>query len=307
MTLLARAFFAVTLALASANAEAAAQTTSARPGTGCSLRIDSNGSNWIIPGYDPFSGNQPTATFDVLFFNDGDGECRFRPVFMTDSAPFGLQADTGRRVGYTILDTWGQYDATPLGGRTVVRITNRPVVVSAGAQQLVRYILNVAAAEVPGDGLYSQRLIMEANQLDGTPIASRQFLVGIHVLPSATMGLAGAFRRNGSQADVDLGDLQPGVAPVPLALQIKSTRGYRLGVQSLNGGKLRLAGTDWAIAYDLQIDGKNVALTGDSTLSFGRGGGLRADSLPVVFRIGDVDGRRAGIYADTLTVSVAVE
>lgn len=307
MTLLARAFLAVTLAFPAISADGAAQTTSARPRTGCNLRIDSNGSNWIIQGYDPFSSNQSTATFDVLFFNDGDGECRFRPVFMTDSAPFGLQAETGRRVSYTLLDTWGQYDATPLGGRTVVRITNRPVVVSAGAQQLVRYVLNVAAAEIPGDGLYSQRLIMEADQLDGTPIASRQFLIGIHVLPSATMGLAGAFRRNGSQADVDLGELQSGIAPAPLALQIKSTRGYRLAVQSLNGGKLRLAGTDWAIAYDLQIDGRTVMLTGDSTLAFGRGGGLRADTLPVVFRIGDVDGRRAGIYADTLTVSVAVE
>lgn len=305
MTLFASAVLAVMLGLATANADA--QTPSAIAGTGCSLRIDSTGANWIIPGYDPFSGNASTATFDVLFFNDGDRECRFRPVFMTDGTPFGLQAGTGRRVGYTLLDTWGQYDATPLGGRTIVRITNRPVVISAGAQQLVRYVLNVAAAELPGDGLYSQRLIMEADQVDGTPIASRQVVVGIQVLPAAMMGLAGAFRRNGSEADVDLGDLQPGIVPVPLALQVRSTRGYRLGVQSLNGGRLRLAGTDWTIAYDLQIDGRTVALSGNATLSFGQGGGLRADALPMVFRIGEVSAQRAGVYADTLTVSVAVE
>lgn len=305
MTPLARALLAATLAFAAT--DASAQATAARPATGCRLRIDSNGSNWMIQGYDPFASNQSTATFDVMFFNDGDGECRFRPVFMTDGTPFGLQADTGRRIGYTLLDTWGQYDATPLGGRTLVRINNRPVVVSPGAQQLVRYVLNVAAGEIPGDGIYAQRLIMEADQTDGTPIASRQFLVGIHVLPSATMGLAGAFRRNGSQADVDLGELQEGVAPVPLALQVQSTRGYRLGVQSQNGGKLRLAGTDWTVAYNLQIDGRAVTLGGDSTLSFGRGGGLRADTLPIVFRVGDVDGRRAGIYSDVLTISIAVE
>ncbi|VVT22370.1 conserved exported hypothetical protein [Sphingomonas sp. EC-HK361] len=302
---LARAVLAATLALAAT--DASAQASAARLATGCRLRIDSNGSNWMIQGYDPFASNQSTATFDVMFFNEGDGECRFRPVFMTDGTPFGLQADTGRRVGYTLLDTWGSYDATPLGGRTIARITNRPVVVSPGAQQLVRYVLNVAAGEIPGDGIYSQRLIMEADQTDGTPIASRQFLVGIQVIPSATMRLAGAFRRNGGQADVDLGELQQGVAPVPLALQVQSTRGYRLGLRSQNGGKLRLAGTDWWVPYDVQIDGRTATLTGDSSLSFGRGGGLRADTLPVVFRVGDVDGKRAGVYSDVLTVSVAVE
>lgn len=302
---LARFMLAAALAL-TANA-ASAQSQVQRTTAGCRLRIDSNGTNWIIQGYDPFSGNQSTATFDVLFLNDGNGECRFRPIFMTDAAAFGLQGDRGRRVGYTLVDTYGNYDATPLGGRTVTRITNRPVVIGPGAQQLVRYVLNVATNEIAGDGLFSQRLIMEADEVDGTPIASRQFVLGINVLPSATLGLAGAFRRNGSQADVDLGELVEGVAPVPLALRVQSTRGYRLGVQSLNGGKLRLGGTDWTVPYQLQIDGRTVPLGGDVSLAIGRDSGLRTDTLPLLFRVGNVDDHRAGLYSDVLTVSIAVQ
>lgn len=293
--------------LAAMLASGATAQTAPRPTTDCRLRMDTSAGSWIIQGYDPFSGNGSTGTFDLTFVNDGEGECRFYPLFQTDAAPFGLQANGSARVPYTLLDTFGQYDATPIAGRTIRRTTNRPVVVQSHSQQLVRYIMTIQPGAIPGDGNFTQRLILNAEGVDGSPLAARQILLGIDVPPSATLGLAGAFRRNGGQADVDLGELVEGIAQVPLQLHVRSTRGYRLGLESLNGGVLRLAGTQWAVPYRVVIDGKVATIGSESAYVSSNRAGLRTDTLPLAFSIGDAANRRAGTYSDVLTVSIAVQ
>lgn len=285
-------------------AVAAAQATAP---AACRLRIDTVATSWVIDNYDPFSGGAAASAFDVLFLNEGDGECRFYPRFDTDQATLGLRADSGgtSAIPYTLLDTFGQYDATPIAGRTIRRTTNQPVALAAHGQQLVRYLFNIPGEGIGGDGLFTQRLLLTAEDLAGVPLNQRQVVVGVRVAPSATLGLAGAFTRTGAQADIDLGDLSQGVAPVPLQLHVQSTRGYRLAVESLNGGRLRLAGTDWTIPYTLSIQGRPVR--------FGEGEGYRSDTvpalhrdiLPLAFTVGDTANLRAGAYSDVLTISVS--
>lgn len=273
----------------------------------CQLRIDTSSVNWVIRGYDPFAANEPVGSFDVLFVNEGNQECRFYPVFQADQNPFGLRSDAGRPVPYTLIDETDGYDATPLGGRTVRRISNPPVVVPPRGQQMVRYLLNVDADRLPGDGLYSQTLLLQAETGNGAPLAQRQMTVGIDVLPSAVMSLAGAFTRVNGRADVDLGELQEGIAKVPLQLNVRSTRGFRLGVESQNSGTLRLGATDWSIPYRLIVDGRNVPLTSATGFTSDSRPGRRADSMPIAFDIGSVDQKRAGVYSDVLTISIAVD
>lgn len=287
---------------------AVGQALPAVPTADCRLRIDTVATSWLINNYDPFAGGAAASAFDVLFVNEGDGECRFYPRFDTDQATFGLRSDgigVGAAVPYTLLDTFGQYDATPIAGRTIRRTTNQPVVIVARGQQLVRYLFNVPSEGIGGDGLFTQRLLLTAEDLAGTPLSQRQVVVGLRVAPSATLTLAGAFTRTGSQADIDLGNLTEGVAPVPLQLHVMSTRGYKLAVESLNGGRLRLAGTEWTIPYTLSIQGKAVRFGENGGYLSGNPGALHRDMLPLAFTIGDVSNLRAGSYGDVLTISVS--
>ncbi len=294
------------LALCASGTAAAQVLPTAVRSSQCALRIDTTTANWIIRGYDPFSSNQPTGSYDVLFVNEGNQDCRFYPVFEADRTGFGLRADAGSPVPYTLIDETDGYDATPLGGRTLRRVNNRSVVVPARGQQMVRYIVNIDPDRIPGDGLFRQSLQLQAEQADGAVLAQRQMSIGIEVLPSAVMSLAGAFTRVRGQADVDLGELNEGLAKVPLNLNVRSTRAFRLGVESQNNGKLRLGGTDWAIPYQILIDGRAAANSDHGFVSDSRPG-RRTATLPIGFLIGDTKQKRAGVYSDVVTISVAVE
>lgn len=277
----------------------------AKPDNGCRLRIDATQGQWIISGYDAFSDSPPVASYDLTFVNSGDGACRFLPIFQTDGSAFGLSSGNGPSLPYSLFDLYGGYDATPTGGRTLRTASHRRVEIAPHAQQIVRYTLNVGGT-LPGDGLFKQRLAIIAEDEDGSPLAERSVNIGIHVLPSATLGLAGAFQRRNGQADVDLGDLQTGVAAVPLALSVQSTRGYTLAFKSLNAGNLRLDGAEWKIPYRLIVDGQLLDL-GAESLFTKRASSMRRDSLPVAFQIGDVSNKRAGTYSDLVTVTVSVD
>lgn len=273
----------------------------------CQVRIDTASTNWIIRGYDPFATNQPVGSYDVLFVNEGDRDCRFFPVFQADQSPFGLRADNGAAVPYTLIDETDGYDATPLGGRTLRRVNNPPVVVPARGQRMVRYILSIDPDRIPGDGLFSQVLLLQAEQADGAVLTQRQMSIGIDVLPSAVMSLAGAFTRVKGQADVDLGELTQGLAKVPLQLNVRSTRAFRLGVESQNNGKLRLAGTEWFVPYQIVIGGRSAATNLENSYASDSRTGRRSAALPIGFLIGDATQKRAGVYSDVVTISVAVD
>lgn len=285
-----------------------AQTASAAPAS-CRLRIDTVATNWVIDNYDPFGGGAAVDAFDVLFANEGDQECRFYPRFDTDQATQGLRGDgsprTGAPIPYTLLDTYGQYDATPIAGRTIRRPTNQPVAIAPRGQQLVRYVLNIPGEGIAGDGLFAQQLLLATEDLSGAPLGQRQIVVGVRVAPSAMLGLAGAFTRNGAQADIDLGNLAEGVAAAPLQLHVMSTRGYRLSIDSRNNGQLRLAGTQWTIPYTLSIRGKPVRFGEGGGYSSGDNHAMHRDILPLVFTVLPAPDLRAGSYADVITISVA--
>ncbi|WP_233222006.1 Csu type fimbrial protein [Allosphingosinicella deserti] len=301
---------AFTIAAAIGAAPVAAQEQG-KPGGGvdnsaCRLRIDTSAGSWIVRGFDPFGSSEGSGTFELTFTNEGEGECAFFPIFMADQEPFGLQTLNGKRVPYALFDLFGSYEATPRTGRTVQTPTRRPVVVAPHSQQVVQYRFIVAEDALQGDGLFDQRVQVEAEDGNGRLLASRQIILGIEVLPSATLGLSGAYAINNGQALVDLGQLEEGLAQVPLQLRVQSTRRYSLNVQSRNNGRLRLGSTEWYVPYQLSLGGQSASLTtGQADVSSPPTNGLTRSSLPVQFRISDPSGHRAGVYSDIITISVA--
>jgi len=285
---------------------AAAQAQAQGRASGCHLRIEAPVSNWVIHGYDPFGSTPASDEFELTFYNDGGAPCRVRPSFDTDQQPFGLDQGTDPRLPYTLLNRTSNEDVTPRSGRTLASPARPLVVVNPGASQTLRFGLVVATDDLRTDGRFSQNLRLTAEDEQGGVAASRQLTLGLDVKAAALIGLSGAFTRSEGRALVDLGALQEGVAKVPLTLYIQSTRGFTVSFESQNNGKLKLAGTDWAIPYGIVVGDRTLTLGGAASYNSSLGTDRARRSVPFRFAIGNVAQKRAGTYSDVITVSISV-
>lgn len=292
------------LIAASLAAPALGQAPAAAPTTECIVRANASPTSWMIQGYDPFGGSSAEGTFGVTFVNEGGAECRFTPVFELRQPPFGLSKGTGKPIGYALLNLTDTQDVTPRAGRSQRVSSGRELVLQPNESRTILYKLVADPDDVKDAGTFTQDVTLEAQDSRFRSFGGTSLVLGITVLPSARIGLAGAYSMNDGQAVVDLGELRQGVAPVPLQLRVSSTGGYDVTVSSANSGRLRMGSSDWFVPYTVAIGGSALNLTGAKTLSGPTGAGLRRDSLPIHFVIGDVSDRRAGIYSDVVSISV---
>ena len=291
---------AATLMAAPAFAQSANST---RP-TDCMVRMNAAPTSWMISGYDPYGGSLPEGTFSVTYINDGGSECRFAPLFDLSQPPFGLSKGTGKRIGYALVNLTDSQDVTPRAGRSLRTPSQRELVLAPNESKTLLYKLVANPEDVRDSGTFTQDVSIEAQDRSFRSLGGTQVVLGLEVLPSARMGLSGAYSMSDGHAVVDLGDLRTGVAPVPLQLRVSSTGQYDLQVTSANSGKLRLGASDWTVPYTIAVGGTAVNLAGTSRLSGPTGAGYRRDSLPIQFIIGDVSDRRAGTYSDVISISV---
>lgn len=273
-------------------------------GVDCLIRTEASPTSWIIQGYDPFGGAIPEGTFAVTFRNEGSGDCTFTPTFELDHPPFGLSKGTGKPIGYALLDVTNAQDVTPRTGRSQRTSLQRQLQLGPNETHTFIYKLVASPDDVRDAGTFTQDVTLEAQDGNFRSLGGTKLLLGLDVLPSARLGLAGAFTMNQGHAVVDLGELRQGVAPVPLQLRVSSTGRYEIGVSSANSGRLRLGSSEWYVPYTLAIGGNPVKLQEMSTLSGPTDGGFRRDSLPIQFVIGDVSDRLAGVYSDVISISV---
>lgn len=275
----------------------------------CRIRVESNPSDWVIRGHDPFEAQLPVGQFDLILANDGDQDCEVSALFQLDQEPFGLRSGTGgARLVYSLYDQTGGADATPRAGRSQRSLATPRIRIAARQQQLVRYQFAVDTATLPGDGLFTQQLAIELEDDRGAVVGQRRILAGIDILPSARIGLAGSYRMNDGRPTIDLGELRQGTAPVPLQLRVASTGRYRLGFESANNGQLVIPGTGWAVPYDLRAGDQEVVLAGGAKEIAGPNGrGYTRQTVPIHFIIGDVSTQRAGLYSDVLTITVVAQ
>lgn len=285
-------------------AQVSAPSAVAPTASDCIIRITANPTSWLIQGYDPFGDTVPEATFGVTFLNDSNVDCRFAPIFELDQPPFGLSKGTGHSIGYALINLSDSLDVTPRAGRSLRTASQRQISLSPRESRTLLYKLVADADAVQGSGTFTQDVTLEAQDGVFRSYGGTRVVLGINVLPSARIGLAGAFTMDSGHAVVDLGELRSGVAPVPLQLRVNSTGRYDISVSSQNSGQLRLGSSEWSIPYSIAIGGNSVNLLGPRKVSGPNDSGFRRDSLPIQFVIGDVSNRRAGIYNDVISISV---
>jgi hypothetical protein len=273
--------------------------------TDCRVRINATpAGSWMIQGLDPFDGAIPEATFGVTFTNEGSGQCRFTPIFQLDQPPFGLSRGTGKSIAYALLNMTDSQDVTPRAGRSQRTLSQGLLVLAPSESTTVLYKLVADPDEVRDAGTFTEDVTLEAQDESFRSVGGARLVLGINVLPSARIGLAGAYAIHDGKAVVNLGELRQGPAPVPLQLRVNATGRYDLHVISANAGRLRLGSTEWNVPYSISIGGNSVNLAGAGTLSGATSDGFQRDSLPIHFTVGDVSGKRAGVYSDVLSISV---
>ncbi len=270
----------------------------------CLVRMNATPTSWLIQGFDPFGDQNAEATFSISFVNEGGAQCRFAPVFELAQPPFGLSAAQARRIGYALVNLTDSQDVTPRAGRSLRTPSQRELILAPNESKTLLYKLVANPEDIRDAGTFTQDVSVEAQDRSFRSFGGTRIVLGLEVLPSARMGLSGAYSMSDGHAVVDLGDLRTGVAPVPLQLRVSSTGQYDLQVTSANSGKLRLGASDWTVPYSIAVGGTSVNLAGTSRLSGPTGNGYRRDSLPIQFIIGDVSDRRAGTYSDVISISV---
>lgn len=300
-----RSLFFFGISMLAAQVHAQSPGPNGRPASAqCQLRITPSPASWMINGIDPFSDQNAEGTFSATIVNEGSTDCRFTPVFELRQPPFGLSKGTGKPIGYSLVNLTESLDVTPRAGRSQRNSSGREMVLKPRESRSILYKLAADLDDVLDSGVFTQDLTLEAldgqfRSLGGAPV-----VVGMTVLPSARIGLTGAYSMNDGQAVVDLGELRQGVAPVPLQLRVSSTGDYDISVSSANSGKLRLGASDWSIPYSIAIGGNNLSLSGVGTLTGPGGAGFKRDSLPIQFFVGDVSDKRAGTYSDVVSISI---
>ncbi|GGC43181.1 hypothetical protein GCM10011371_33300 [Novosphingobium marinum] len=277
----------------------------------CLVRVTAMPATWLIEGYDPFGTDIPEGTFSVAFTNEGTSECRFKPVFELDQPPFGLSSGSGRQIGYALLSMQDAQDVTPRAGRTQRVLSQSTITLAPAESRTVLYKLVVDPTDVRTSGTYSEDLTIVATDASMKTFGGARLVVGLNVLPSARIGLAGAYTIENGRALVDLGELRAGKAPTPLQLRVKSTGRFELVVTSQNSGKLRLGGTNWFVPYTMAIGDRTLNLLSVERVSGSERGSvsgmIQESALPIEFTIGDVSNRRAGTYSDTILISVSAK
>lgn len=279
-------------------------TDKGNSGGNCLIRANATPTSWIIQGYDPFGGSIPEGTFGITFVNEGASECRFTPAFELLQPPFGLSTGTGKPIGYALLSMTDSTNVTPRTGRSQRVPSQRPLELAANESRTLLYKLAADPNDIGEAGTYTQNVVVEARDNLFRSLGGTQLVLGINILPSARIGLAGAYTMDRGHAIVDLGELRQGIAAVPLQLRVNSTGRYELTVASANAGRLRLGLTDWYVPYTMVIGGASVNLTGERTVAGPTNNGMRRDALPIQFQIGDVTDRRAGTYSDVISITV---
>lgn len=270
----------------------------------CSLRIDVGNTQWRIDNVDVFSDLPAQGSFDVQLINEGGAPCQVKLGVDLQGVPYGLASVRGSRVPYNLSDAGSGNDVTPRNGRTSLG-ARRTIVIPAHGEALSRFDVSVSP-QFETDGQFSQVLFIQASEPGSNALlAERAVTLQAQASPSATIALSGNFTRLGGMADIDLGELTQGLSIDPVVMHIKSTRAYRLRSSSENGGKLSLAGTGWAIPYDLTIDGMAInPATGSYTSS--PGNTRRVDNLKLgVIVTGSTD-VAAGRYSDIVTLEISV-
>jgi hypothetical protein len=154
-------------------------------------------------------------------------------------------------------------------------------------------------------GSYSQPVelrLQAASSGEGLAAAPSQtglITIACRVAEHLGVNIAGG----GTSTTIDFGVLAQGQTR-RVVIQTRSNRTFSLKVTSANGGALAMAEpyAQWRIPYRMELDGRESAPP--ATIGPYAATVLSGNNVEASFTIGDVSGKRAGLYTDCVTIEI---
>lgn len=270
----------------------------------CEVLIEPQLSQWTIR-YNPLEDEVAVRSFDIRLENKGRKKCRGNLDVSLRNSPFGLSSQRGNeRIRYVLqqIEPSGP-NLTPSSGESPRR-PGGSIELGRRESRLVRVTFAASPAEDVSAGSYTQTVFVGFGEGRDRGHSGRPVVLALDVAAAAAIGLKGEFSRPNGTPVIDLGELTEGPRPLNTALYVHSTGGYRVSISSANRGRLRQGATAWYVDYKLKVGAQNINLERADDFNV-VSQTARRDDYPLAVRIGDVSGKRAGEYSDTLTFTVA--
>lgn len=259
--------------------------------------------------YDPFEGVARSVTYTVEFLNSGPDTCS---VGLAIASPTpGPRAFKNGTAELRYILEWP-------GGAVFANSITSPLgtlsIAGGDKTRTATLRVKVQAGLIAPAASYTDVLTFRAYRVGTGPLVQvgtdRTATAGAVVEARAQVNIAGASGSFGSPFAldrIDFGTLSTGASKNAI-VQVRATSPVSITVTSLNHGRLKhkVLATDLGVPYALQLDGAPVELSGTSS-SLNRSPPVSLDGInyPMNLQIGDVTGRPAGEYQDTLTINVA--
>lgn len=265
----------------------------------CSGRLSA--SPPLSANYDPFAPADLLIPGRLTIENSGAAPCAFQlaalpPPAMAGSGP-GPQFELRGPAGDILA-------ASGLAAKDAGVAVSRPLAPGESAEIRVQLLLSAGQMLPPGrHELTFELTLAEAGGLGGReagPVLDRATLpAALRVEDRIGLNIAGA----GTFRTIDFGELRQGDSRRVL-IEARGNRNFLLEATSRNGGALAMDAPHqaWRIPYTLMLGGIRTPLparTGPFAPT-----SIAGQQLEVIFIIGDVAAKRAGLYTDELTIEI---
>jgi len=269
----------------------------------CTLQI-SQAPPSVRLDYDPFLLATAPARMAFRIHNPGGEPCE-ADLALVDVPGIALVRQTVGATGLTL----------EIRPNAAVTRSSVPSVfhVAAGPDQTLDATFDVVVIEdaVVQAGLYAQPLTLELRQTGSSVAYDRApVVINVTALPRAQMNLSGsrgAFGSGTSISVVDFGNAETGKTR-QLFVQTRTNSGARLSFKSANRGQLMLQGAGenaGALNYAVAFDGSRLDLSQVATRDVDPPRTYAGQSYDLVLTLGAVEGARAGLYSDELTIEIS--
>lgn len=259
--------------------------------------------------YDPFSPLALRRLESVVVHNTGDLTCDFLIVFQRQS-PARFSAD----LAYHLEDETGG-SALTASGLTLVSNLLFAIAAPAVEAQRTKYVsyqIVVPRGQyaVPGVFQDTVTLLLFSRQAGGAyqgePWDIQSLVLEQRVAEVGSVNIAGG----GLLTTVNFGELTEGKERA-VVLQTRANFHYQLALRSRYGGVLRLdppvttGAANEEIAYALSVGTEPVRLNHPARLHRPRPQNAAEETHALIFRVGRVADKRAGLYRDTIIVEIS--
>jgi len=280
----------------------AALLVAAQAHAACVPAIESADSSAFVP-YSIVDRDDGVDQLRFRVANKGDETCTVQFSYFPRGAHKLRSPLGGQALDYLILDPAG----VPIDENASPRSTGGSLTVQPGEARDYELDFVVPAGQIVRSGPYDALVLLRVFALEvdkNTAFQEVDLSLAAEVAPIVRVSIAGGASGGTSGVVVDFGTLEEGEQK-RLALRILSNDDFQVSFRSENAGNLRHETVaDQLVPYSMKVAGQPINLASSDTLDLR--GPTPAQGLlnPIQIRIGEVAGRQAGQYRDTVTVDV---